>query len=156
MPDIVDAATRSRMMSGIRARNTQPEIVLRKALFARGFRYRINVRKIFGSPDLVFPRLKSVLFVHGCFWHGHDCHLFRLPDTRREFWSAKIESNRQRDLQVLGTLTQDGWRVCTVWECALRGREKLGTDAVADLVTAWLSGKQSKLTIRGHGKNANS
>ena len=94
MPDIVDSATRSRMMAGIRSTNTRPELAIRKALHAAGFRYRLHPRDVPGKPDMAFARYRAAVFVNGCFWHGHDCPLFRLPDTRREFWSAKIERNR--------------------------------------------------------------
>jgi DNA mismatch endonuclease (patch repair protein) len=137
------------MMSGIRGRDTKPEIALRKALFAKGFRYRVNVRSLAGRPDLVFARRQAVVFVHGCFWHGHDCPLFRLPDTRREFWSAKINGNRQRDERIFQTLRDADWRICTVWECSVRGTCRLGMNSVAELVAAWLDGEESALTIRG-------
>jgi DNA mismatch endonuclease (patch repair protein) len=149
LPDIVDAATRSRMMSGIRGRDTRPEVALRKALFARGFRYRLNVKDIAGKPDLVFPGKRAVVFVHGCFWHGHDCALFRLPATRREFWSAKIAGNRERDARVTRTLGENGWRVCTVWECALRGPGRLGLSDVAHRVATWLNGPQREQVLAG-------
>lgn len=150
MTDIVDSATRSRMMSGIRGSDTKQEILLRKALFARGFRYRVNARNIFGTPDVVFPSRQAILFVHGCFWHGHNCDLFKLPRTRTEFWAAKIGRNRQRDRFVQDTLMESGWRVCTVWECALRGTKKLGLDPVADLVASWLKSTNLRESIRGN------
>ena len=109
------------MMAGIRGRNTRPELVIRKALHARGFRYRLHVAGLPGKPDIVLPRFRAVIFVHGCFWHGHDCPLFRLPATRSEFWEAKISRNRERDREVLGALKTTGWRCLTVWECAIRG-----------------------------------
>lgn len=136
-------------MSSIRGRNTKPEIALRKALFAKGLRYRVNVRSMPGSPDLVFARRKAVVFVHGCFWHGHHCSLFRLPGTRHEFWLAKINGNRQRDERVFQTLRDADWRVCTVWECSMRGTGRLGMNSVAELVATWLDGEVSALTIRG-------
>ncbi len=100
MPDIVAPAVRSRMMAGIRGRNTKPEIFIRKALHARGFRYRLHPRAVPGVPDFTLPRWRAAVFVHGCFWHGHDCPLFRLPGTRPDFWLAKIERNRARDAEV--------------------------------------------------------
>lgn len=130
------------MMSGIRGRDTKPEIALRKALFARGFRYRVNVRGIPGRPDLVFASRRAIVFVHGCFWHGHNCPLFRLPDTRRAFWSEKIAGNQERDARITNALVGNGWRVCTVWECALRGPRRLGLSEVAERVSAWLNGSQ--------------
>lgn len=149
MPDIVDPETRSRMMSGIKAKNTKPELMVRKALHARGFRYRLHDPKVAGKPDMVFPKLKAVIFVNGCFWHGHDCYLHKLPATRREFWKAKIERNRQRDDTVRKTLQDTGWRVLTIWECALRGREKIGLDAVVDHVVGWLPSDADSAEIRG-------
>jgi len=149
LPDIVDAATRSRMMSGIRGRDTKPEVALRKALFARGLRYRVNVRGMPGRPDLVFARWRAAVFVHGCFWHGHDCPLFRLPGTRTQFWSEKIAANRQRDARALQALADAKWRICVVWECALRGTGRSGLNSVAERVASWLYGEESALTIKG-------
>ncbi len=119
MPDIVSAAVRSRMMSGIRAKNTKPEILVRKGLHGLGFRFRIHGR-LPGKPDLVLPKHEAVIFVHGCIWHGHDCPLYRLPSTRTDFWKAKIVRNQANDLKVVKALRDDGWRTLTVWECALR------------------------------------
>lgn len=149
MPDIVDPETRSRMMSGIKGKNTKPELMVRKALHARGFRYRLHDPKVAGKPDMVFPRLKAVIFVNGCFWHGHDCYLHKLPATRTAFWKAKFERNRQRDDTVRKTLRDTGWRVFTIWECALRGREKIGLDSVVDRVVGWLSSDADSTEIRG-------
>src|SRR4051812_28450825 len=117
--DVVSPQTRSRMMAGIRGRNTKPERVLRHALFALGLRYRINVRSLPGTPDLVFPRWRAVVEVHGCFWHGHDCRYFKWPTQNASFWRAKIERNRQVDQEAEHALKNAGWRVGTVWECAL-------------------------------------
>lgn len=149
MTDIVPPETRSRMMAGIRGKNTKIEVDLRKALFARGFRYRINDRNLPGKPDLVFPKHRAVILVHGCFWHGHDCHLFRLPGSNREFWETKIGRNRANDASVCERLADQGWRVLTVWECSLRGPGRLGLDGVADAAAVWLvSGSESSM-IRG-------
>jgi DNA mismatch endonuclease, patch repair protein len=149
MPDVVDAATRSRMMSGIRGRNTKPEIALRRALHARGLRYRLHVKALQGSPDLVFPRFNAAVFINGCFWHGHTCNQFRLPGTRQEFWSAKIHGNRARDSRNVEALSLVGLRVLTVWECALRGPGRLGLDATADLAAEWIKGDSRLYEIRG-------
>lgn len=154
MVDVVDAATRSRMMSGIRGKNTQPEMILRRGLHARGFRYRLHDRHLPGSPDLVFPGRHAVIFIHGCFWHGHDCHLFRLPATRREFWEAKIEGNRTRDETAEVALLADGWRVLTIWECALRGRERLPVDEVLDRTANWLANGRIKETVTGEANGS--
>lgn len=121
MTDVVDAATRSRMMSGIRARNTGPERLVRSLLHRQGFRFRLNARDLPGHPDIVLPRHHAVVLVHGCFWHGHGCALFRWPQTREDFWRDKIRRNQDRDQMVRNALLDAGWRVGTVWECALRG-----------------------------------
>lgn len=104
------------MMSGIRGKNTKIEVLVRKGLFARGFRYRINDKKLPGKPDIVLSKYKAVIFTHGCFWHGHDCHLFKWPSTRPEWWRSKIDGNRERDNQVRRLLEEAGWRQCHVWE----------------------------------------
>ena len=112
-------------MSRVQGKNTKPEKLLRSALHARGLRYRLHVKDLPGRPDMVFSRHRTALFVHGCFWHGHNCSLFRIPETRREFWENKINGNRERDLNASNLLQKSGWRVLTVWECALRGRYRL-------------------------------
>ena len=149
MPDVVDAATRSRMMAGIRGKDTKPEMLLRRGLHARGLRYRLHDGRLPGRPDMVFPARRAVLFVHGCFWHGHDCPLFRLPSTRPEFWSAKIERNREVDARSAAALSASDWRVGVVWECALEGRGKLPFDPLLDACARWVAGDERRLEIRG-------
>jgi DNA mismatch endonuclease (patch repair protein) len=153
MADIVDSATRSRMMRGIRGKDTRPELMLRRALHAEGFRYRLHVRDLPGKPDMVLPRYRAVIFVHGCFWHGHDCPLFRLPATRPEFWREKIGGNRARDARVIGELLSAAWRVLSVWECAFRGKGAIGFDETVARAAAWLRGSETTGDIRGviHG-----
>lgn len=136
-------------MSAIRGKNTQPELLVRKALHADGFRYRLHGRALPGKPDLVFPKYSAVVFIHGCFWHGHDCHLFRMPASRREFWEAKIAGNARRDGQVTTSLREAGWRVGTVWECALKGRTRLQMSDVTTILAIWLRGGAAELEIRG-------
>lgn len=150
MPDIVDAATRSRMMAGIRGRDTKPEILIRKALHARGLRYRLHARDVPGRPDMLFPRHRAAAFVHGCFWHGHNCPLFRLPGTRTEFWRGKIEANRARDAAVAAELDAAGWRRVTVWECALRGRGRIDPVALIDRLEGWIRSAAPVLELRGN------
>src|SRR3546814_1711336 len=105
-------------MSRIRSKDTKPELQLRRGLHAAGLRYRLHPQELPGRPDIVFPRYRAVVLVNGCFWHGHDCQLFRMPATRRDFWNAKIRRNQERDTQTVRALLDEGWRVLTVWECA--------------------------------------
>src|SRR3546814_17067015 len=125
MADVVSIDVRSRMMSGIRSTNTKPEMILRRGLHAAGFRFRLHDRRLPGKPDLVFPRYSAVLFAHGCFWHGHNCHLFRLPATRTDFWAAKIDRNRQVDQRSEEALRNLSIRTGIVWECSLKVRTRL-------------------------------
>ncbi|QKW58315.1 very short patch repair endonuclease [Stenotrophomonas sp. NA06056] len=125
MVDSLTPEQRSAQMSRIRGSNTKLEVLVRKGLHARGLRYRLGGAKLPGRPDIVLPKYRTVVFVHGCFWHGHDCPLYRLPKTRPEFWADKIGKNRIRDLRVTAELEALGWRVLTVWECSLRGKTAL-------------------------------
>ena len=112
------AAERSRNMSRIRGRDTKPEITVRRLLFADGFRYRLNVKDLPGKPDLVLKKYHAVIFINGCFWHGHaNCRYAKTPETNAEFWTTKIETNKARDTEVRRRLLADGWRVLTVWTC---------------------------------------
>jgi DNA mismatch endonuclease, patch repair protein len=149
LADVVDKATRSRMMAGIKGKNTKPEIIVRKALHAAGFRFRLHDMKLPGKPDIVLPKYRAVVFVHGCFWHGHDCRLFKLPKSRKAFWAAKIEGNKVRDVKTTLELVQANWRVLTIWECALVGSAKLGMELIAKRSSLWLKGKYRKLIIQG-------
>jgi len=119
-------------MSRIRGSNTKLEVLVRKGLHARGFRYRLGGAGLPGRPDIVLPKYRTVVFVHGCFWHGHDCPLYRLPKTRPEFWQAKIDSNRSRDERVKTQLTEMRWNTVEVWECSLRGIHEEGRAAFFD------------------------
>jgi DNA mismatch endonuclease (patch repair protein) len=125
MADVVDTATRSRMMSGIRRRNTRIEVSVRKALHARGFRYRVDDRRLPGRPDIVLPRWNAVVLIHGCFWHSHDCGLCRIPSTRPDFWREKLAGNAARDERSRQTLLDRGWRVAVVWECETKDERTL-------------------------------
>ena len=123
-------------MRAIRSKNTAPELLIRKLLFSLGFRFRLHVKNLPGTPDIVLPKYRTAIFVHGCFWHGHDCHLFTLPQTRRDFWQVKIDANRQRDLHSEDMLISAGWCVLSVWECALKGRLKQAPGGLADQITS--------------------
>jgi DNA mismatch endonuclease (patch repair protein) len=121
MADIVSRDVRSRMMASIRSRDTKPELLVRRYLHGLGFRYRLTSARLPGRPDLVLSRYKAVIFVHGCFWHGHEgCRFATVPSTRREFWQTKINGTKVRDARSESSLFQQGWRVAIIWECALR------------------------------------
>lgn len=120
--DVISLAQRSALMSRIKGKDTKIELEVRRGLHALGFRYRLGGLGLPGRPDIVLPKYRTVVFVHGCFWHGHDCHLFRLPKTRTEFWKIKIDSNHERDARTEAALRTLGWQVETVWECQLRDK----------------------------------
>ena len=149
MADIVPADMRSRMMAGIRGTNTKPELLLRKGLHARGFRFRLNDPVLPGKPDIVLPRYRAVILAHGCFWHGHDCHLFKWPSTRPEFWQTKIGRNREVDARTDAALAEAGWRQGVVWECALKGRTRLPLEDVISACAEWLRSDRQRIEIKG-------
>ena len=137
MTDNVDQQTRSRMMAGIRGKDTRPEMALRRAMHARGFRYRLHATGLPGRPDLVLPKYGSVVFVHGCFWHRHPgCRYTSIPSTRPDFWQTKFEVNVVRDNAARGALLIAGWRVATVWDCAVRRPQQV--EFAVNLLAAWL------------------
>ena len=137
------------MMSGIRGKNTKPELLIRKALHARGFRYRLHCKDLPGNPDLCLPKYHAVIFVHGCFWHGHGCHLFKWPKTRPEFWREKIGRNCEIDAASERALAEGGWRQAVIWECALKGRDRLALEDVISTCADWLHSDRPRLEIRG-------
>ena len=123
-----DKKTRSYNMSMIRSKNTKPEELVRKYLFSQGFRYRKNVRKLPGCPDIVLPKYKTVIFVNGCFWHGHKgCKYFVWPKSNSDFWEHKLRTNRDRDLKAYQSLQEEGWHVIVVWECELKKEKQKHT-----------------------------
>jgi DNA mismatch endonuclease (patch repair protein) len=125
MADIFDKKTRSHIMSTIRSKDTKPEMIVRRYLFSKGFRYRIHDKKLPGSPDIVLPKYRTVIFVHGCFWHGHEnCKYFNMPRTRTEWWFEKINGTRARDKRRKSELKKEKWKVIQVWECDLLDRRE--------------------------------
>ena len=133
-------------MAGIKGKDTKPELALRRALHARGFRFRLHCKKVYGRPDLILPRYHAVVFVHGCFWHRHEgCRYTTTPSTHQDFWQAKFMANVARDEAVLGILLEEGWRVATVWECALRRPNQV--NGTADHLSAWLRSNELQLQI---------
>lgn len=118
--DTVSKETRSRMMSSVRSKNTKLELEIRHRLFADGFRFRLHRRDLPGTPDLVFPKYSVAIFIHGCFWHYHGCHLSKIPDTRTTWWRNKLEENLYRDAEAIRKLKALGWRLLVIWECSFR------------------------------------
>ncbi|KAF0807657.1 DNA mismatch endonuclease Vsr [Alcanivorax xiamenensis] len=139
MSDTLSPKARSERMSRVKAKDTKPEMTLRRLVHGLGFRYRLHRRDLPGTPDLVFPGRRAVIFMHGCFWHRHPgCGLTRMPKSRVEFWRTKLEANRERDLRHQRALAEMGWRVLVVWECELRD-----LDAVASKVEAFLTQEEA-------------
>lgn len=152
--DVLTPEQRSRNMSRVRGRDTKPELLLRRALHATGLRHRLHVASLPGRPDLTYPRHRCVVQVHGCFWHGHDCPMFRLPATRPTFWAAKIEANRHRDRRTSAALQAAGWRVLTVWECALRGPARQPLGMVVAEARTFVLGDVAELELYGDWNQA--
>jgi DNA mismatch endonuclease, patch repair protein len=139
MADVVSPAKRSQMMSGIKGKNSLPEMLVRKALFAMGHRFRLHRRDLPGTPDIAIPGRKIAIFVHGCFWHAHQgCKYAKTPSTRTEFWSTKLQGNVERDQRAVDKLAEMGWRVLNVWECSTR--EPAAATGLAEALGQWIDG----------------
>jgi DNA mismatch endonuclease (patch repair protein) len=139
------------MMSGIRHRDTTPELVVRKSLWQLGYRYRLHRRDLAGVPDIVLPRHRVAIFVHGCFWHRHAaCKLSKLPATRTEFWRAKLQKNVERDRTAQASLLREGWRVMTVWECATRDRD--AAKRLGSTIRNWIASGEAVGSISSGGE----
>jgi len=139
------------MMSGIKGKDTKPEIAIRKRLFAAGYRYRLHDKRLPGKPDLVLPKYNAVIFINGCFWHKHDCHLFKWPVTRKTFWKKKLTRNHEKDRETLFELNRIGWRVATIWECSFRGpgiNKQKEIAKICKKVVKWLESKKVLLEIK--------
>ena len=142
MTDVHTKEQRRRNMQAIKSGNTKPEIFIRKLLFKKGFRYRLK-NKLEGKPDIVIKKFQTAIFVNGCFWHGHRCHLFKTPRSNTDFWKNKIKKNRKRDKTVKNILLKTGWRILVIWECSLRGKKKIEERLLLSKITSFL--KNSKL-----------
>jgi DNA mismatch endonuclease, patch repair protein len=136
-------------MAGIRGKNTRPELLIRHELFARGYRYRLHPTSLPGKPDLVFPKYRAVIFVHGCFWHRHNCALFKWPSSNVVFWRTKILRNCAVDRRVIRRLIRSEWRILTVWECALKGVGRSDIDRVIEFTEHWLHSRSRFSEIGG-------
>ena len=142
--------TRSQVMARIRAKDTKPEMLVRRGLHGLGFRYRLHARGLPGRPDMVLARYRAVIFVNGCFWHGHEgCPHFRVPKTRVDYWQAKIAGNKARDLANTGALLAAGWRVMTVWECSMRRETSLPEGEVVSRIAGWLGSDAREAEVTG-------
>lgn len=149
MADVHTPAQRKLNMQRIRARNTRPEVRVRGLLHRNGLRFRLHRRDLPGSPDIVLPRHRLALFVHGCFWHGHDCPLFKVPATRTEFWLTKVAANKARDQRAVEALSVLGWRCGCVWECAMKGPGRLSDDVLADRLAQLVRSDAQTFNVRG-------
>jgi len=147
LADIVSSDKRSEMMSGIRGKNTKPELFIRRGLFKRGFRFRVHVSQLPGKPDIVLPRYKAIILVNGCFWHVHGCSLFKWPSSRVDFWRNKLVETRKHDTESLRKLKATGWRILVIWECAIKGKGKWSTDKLLEATEKWIVGGNEYLEI---------
>ncbi|WP_321391396.1 DNA mismatch endonuclease Vsr [uncultured Desulfuromusa sp.] len=158
MVDIVDKTTRSRMMACICAKDTRPEVVIRKKLYSRGFRYRKNVKSLPGTPDIVLKKYDAVIQIHGCFWHGHDCDDFKWPATRPVFWKNKILNNQKRDRLSAQRLLGAGWKLLIVWECAVKkatkGKDDNNLQELVDTISSWIMSDEKGIKHIGGSKLA--
>lgn len=142
MADRHSKATRSRNMSAVKGKNTTPEMRVRRLLHSRGYRYRLHCKHVKGKPDIVFKKYKAVIFIHGCFWHYHGCRKTNIPEDNHDFWKEKLEKNKARDQRVVEGLIEEGWRVLIIWECALKGKNKLHDEDCFKQISDWIKGTQ--------------
>ncbi len=149
MVDVLTADQRRLNMSRIRNADTAPELLIRRGLHMRGYRFRLHRRDLPGCPDITLPKYRSVILVNGCFWHGHECPMFKIPETRKEFWTAKIRKNRERDAFVLSALAAMGWRTFVLWECSIKGPGRKPLDAILNEIAAWLGGNDARGALTG-------
>jgi DNA mismatch endonuclease, patch repair protein len=147
--DVFTKKKRSEVMSKIRCKDTKPEFFVRSALHRLGYRFRLHAPKLPGKPDLVFPKYKALIFVHGCFWHGHECHLFKWPKSREKFWRTKILKNRENDKKVYNALKKSEWRIATIWECAIKGKNRTDPENLIHNVSSWLESNRRSREIKG-------
>jgi DNA mismatch endonuclease (patch repair protein) len=148
MADVVSAEKRSQMMGGIRGKDTKPELLIRKDLHRHGFRYILHDKRLPGKPDIVLPKHKAIILVHGCFWHGHNCSLFKWPTSHEDFWASKIHRNKELDATAESALLASGWRCAIVWECSIKGRRKRGLNTVMRSCIEWLNSDRPRIEIR--------
>jgi len=153
MADVLTPEQRRRNMGSIKAKDTKPEMIIRRGLHERGYRYRLHRKDLPGKPDIVFSRQKAVIFVNGCFWHKHECHLFRFPQTRKGFWLDKLTENFERDEINHCELKSLGWRILVIWECAVKGKTRLPVDDILNQIELFIS-NESCMSCQISGKTA--
>lgn len=149
MADVLTPAQRRLNMSRIADRDTKPEMLVRMMLHRAGYRFRLHRKDLPGKPDLTLAKYRAVIFVHGCFWHQHGCHLTKMPGTSRDFWEKKLSANIIRDQKAISELQRKGWRTLTIWECALRGKERIPSDQALRLLEQFLRGTATDVAIEG-------
>jgi len=149
MADVHTKKIRSKNMAAIKGKNTKPEIKIAKALRKRKIKFKTHIKELPGNPDFVLKDFGAVIFVQGCFWHEHNCHLFHWPKTRKKFWEEKIHKNLLRDRKNERLLKQDGWWVLKIWECTLKGKKKMDFDVLMDRVENWIKCEERNKTISG-------
>lgn len=142
MTDVHSKDGRSRNMRAIHSKNTKPELAVRRLLHRAGLRFRLHRKDLPGCPDIILPKYRTVIFVHGCFWHGHECPLFKLPQTRSEFWVQKIGATRERDRRDTDLLLVAGWRILNVWECAIKGSRRHTEECLSQSIIGWILSNQ--------------
>lgn len=150
MADTVTSEQRSKMMSAVKGKNTNLELLIRKLLYSKGYRYRLHIKNLPGKPDIVISRLKVAIFCNGCFWHKHDCGLFKWPQTKTEFWREKIKGNASRDLNNWKELIQNQWKVIVIWGCAMKGKLKLTPEELSEKLTETINSSDDMVEIMGH------
>ena len=152
MTDVLSKKQRHLCMSQIKGKDTSPEIIIRKALFSLGYRYRLHDAKLPGKPDLVLPKYNAIININGCFWHQHRCHLFKWPSSKVEFWRRKLTENKKRDRKNYKLLKDQGWYILTIWECALKGKKKLDLIDITEDIVKWLEFETGDKVIKGMSK----
>lgn len=140
--DTVGKEIRSKIMSSVGRKNTGPEMALRYSLYRCGIRYRLHDKKLPGSPDLSLPKFHAAIFVHGCFWHAHNCEFSSTPSSRKEYWVPKFEVNKSRDKRKIDALLKNGWRILVLWECALKRNSRFEFDDVLSMIVSWLNSEE--------------
>ena len=152
MADIVDKMTRSKIMSRIKGKDTKPEVEIRKKLFARGIRYRLHDKSLPGKPDIIFPKYNAIIFFNGCFWHAHECDIFKWPSSNVAFWGGKLTINKENDRKNNEILKKLGWRILTIWECSYRspGKKDWGKiEGIVNRAEKWLYSNKKIGEIKG-------